>query len=359
MSILDEDSGYAYPQRCAGCLEMTTMDTDPHGLTPESLLYELQQYITNDKADKHTCPVQSNADSLELEMFHMISPSFVIAAVSRKGSAIVQLHLALNSGFGTRKDGIRALKMLEDGMTSGYSSCSVLFCRLSSFLNHDLPPGLPFRKWLTTIIIFQAGIRSEAFRALRDLDPAFANTVSAARSKVYNGSTASFENMKFNAIRLHNGAVVGVPPYLLQNIENSPAVQKEHFKNTLLHLAAGSEDLAISVLEYCIVTLHIDKDVRNADGVTPLLMASRAGRGEKIMALLHLDAEANLSYVGGETPLHWLGLLPDPAPILEEFIRRGANIDAKITRLRLLPNFTDFYRGFYMYGSPLVWAMSL
>ena len=53
------------------------------------------------------------------------------------------------------------------------------------------------------------------------------------------------------------------------------------------------------------------------------------------MALLHLKANVYLTCVSGETPLHWLGLLPDPAPVLEEFIRRGANIDAHITRLRL------------------------
>ena len=91
----------------------------------------------------------------------------------------------------------------------------------------------------------------------------------------------------------------------------------------------------------------------------PLLLACRAARKEEVMALLHLKADVNLNYVGVETPLHWLGLLPDPAPVLEEFIRRGASNDAQVTRLRALPNFSNFYKGFYMYGSPLIWAMTL
>ena len=165
--------------------------------------------------------------------------------------------------------------------------------------------------------------------------------------------------MKFNAIHYENGHVIGVPPHFLQCQHGSPAVQEECFENTLLHLVAGSDTLNVSMLDYCISTLGIDKNVRNTDGATPLLLACRAARKEKIMALLHLKADVNLSYVGGETPLHWLGLLPDPAPVLEEFIRRGANIDAQITQLRALPNFSDFNRGFYMYGSPLVWAMTL
>ena len=358
---MDEETPYAYPQKCAGCLELTILDTDPHTFTPETLLAELQRYISHDTGEKHTCPAMAYASnkSDHYASLHGLHSTSFHTYQARKGLAVYQLYLANCAGFGTEQNADQALKLLEDSMYSGHPGSSVLFCLLSSYLNRVLPLGVPFRKWLTSLILFQSGIPSTPFRALRDLDPSFAETVAAARSMVYNGSTASFENMKFNAIRYENGHVIGVPPHFLQCQRGSPAVQDEYFENTLLHLVAGSDTLNVSMLEYCISTLGIDKDVRNADGATPLLLACRAARKEKIMALLYLKADVNLGYVGGETPLHWLGLLPDPAPVLEEFIRRGANIDAQITQLRALPNFSDFYRGFYMYGSPLIWAMTL
>ena len=360
-SILDDETPYAYPQKCAGCLELTLIDTEPHTLTPETLLEELQRYISNDTGEKHTCPAMSFASNKwdHYASLHGIHGAALKPEHTRKGIAAYQLYLANCAGFGTEQNADQALKVLENGMTSGYPGLSVLFCLLSSYLNRVLPLGVPFRKWLTQLILFQSGIPSEPFRALTDLDPSLAEIVAAARNRVYNGSTASFENMKFNAIRYENGHVIDVSPHFLQCQQGSPAVQEEFFENTLLHLVAGSDTLDISMLEYCISTLGIDKDVRNADGATPLLLACRAARKEKIMALLHLKADVNLSYVGGETPLHWLGLLPDPAPVLEEFIRRDANIDAQITRLRALPNFQNSHRGFYMYGSPLIWAMTL
>ena len=361
MSILDDETPYAYPQKCAGCLELTLIDTEPHTLTPETLLEELQRYISNDTGEKHTCPAMSYASnkSDHYASLHGIHGASLNPDHTRKGIAVYQLYLANCAGFGTEQNPDQALKVLESGMNSGYTGLSALFCLLSSYLNRVLPLGVPFRKWLTQSILFQSGIPSEPFRALRDMDPSLAETVAAARSRVYNGSTASFGNMKFNAIRYENGHVIDVPPHFLQCQQGSPAVQEEYFENTLLHLVAGSDTLDVSMLEYCISTLGIDKDVRNADGATPLLLACRAARKEKILALLHLKANVDLSYVGGETPLHWLGLLPDPAPVWEEFVRRGASIDAQITQLRALPNFQNFHRGFYMYGSPLIWAMTL
>lgn len=361
VSILDEETGFAYPQKCTGCLKLTRIDTEPHTLTPETLLQELQRYLSNDTGDKHSCPGKlyaSNKSDRHMS-FYGISDHLLNSEHARKRAAIYQLYLANCAGFGTEKNLNRALKILEDGMTSGYSGCSVLFCLLSSFLNRRLPSGVPFRKWLTILILCQSGIPSEPFRVLRDLDPSLALLVSAARSKVYNGSTASFENMKFNAICCRNGDILNVSPRFLEAPKGSLVVQEEFFENTLLHLVAGSDNSDTNMLEYCISILGIDKDVRNADGATPLLMACRAGRREKIMALLHLNADVNLNYVGGETPLHWLSLLPNPMPVLKEFLRRGADINAQITQLRALPNFNNFHRGFYMYGSPLVWAMSL
>ena len=360
-SILDEETSFAYPQKCSKCLELTVIDTEPHSLTPEVLLEEVERYLSNDTGERHSCPARlyaSDKSDLNAILFG-VKGSLLDPEQGGKGLAIYQLYLANCVGFGTEKNLNSALKILEDGMTSGYPGFSLPFYLLSSFLNRGLPAKVPFRKWLTIAILFQSGIPSEAFRVLRNLDPPLAQVVSAARSKVYNGSTASFENIKFNAICCWNGDVLNVPPHFLESPTGSPAVQDEFFQNTLLHLVAGSENADISVLAYCINILGIDKDIRNADGLTPLLMACRAGRQEKIMALLHLDAKANLNYTGGETPLHWLGLLPDPAPVLKEFIRRGANIDAQITQLRALPNFISFSRGFYMYGSPLYWAMSL
>ena len=131
------------------------------------------------------------------------------------------------------------------------------------------------------------------------------------------------------------------------------------FENTLLNLTAGSENSNTSVLEYCTSVLKIDKNVRNADGVTPLLMACRAGREEKILALLHLNVDVDLVYAGGETPLHWLGLLPDPTRVLEEFLLRGADINAQVTQERALPSFLGGLKSFYVKGPPLNWAMAM
>ena len=99
--------------------------------------------------------------------------------------------------------------------------------------------------------------------------------------------------------------------------------------------------------------------MRNADGVTPLLMACRVGREEKILALLHLNVDVDLVYAGGETPLHWLGLLPDPTRVLEEFLLRGADINAQVTQERALPSFLGGLKSFYVKGPPLNWAMAM
>ena len=128
------------------------------------------------------------------------------------------------------------------------------------------------------------------------------------------------------------------------------------FENTLLHLAAGAEGTDPSVLEYCITSLQIDIDARNADGLTPLLLACCAGRESKNLALLELGADVNLDYYGGETPLHWLGVLKDPRKVLDQFVLRHANIEAQVTHARIIPNFLG---SSLLQSSPLVWAMAM
>ena len=277
---------------------------DPHRLTHDALIKELQQCS---ESLKHTCltqPSQLSSALIKSAVPRALQNLTSSKAVLRKGEAAYQLFLTTISGFGIKRDIARAFKFLEDAAMSGSHYCCVWLCRHSLFINRDLSPQIPFRKWLAITVLFAAGIPSEAYLALVELDPILARIVAVARSKVYNGSTASFVNTKFNAVCDLYETTSDLSMQFSPMADGSSARQDKSFENTLLHLTAGSENSNTSVLEYCTSVLKIDKNVRNTDGVTPLLMACRAGREEKILALLHLDVDVDLVYAGGETPLH-------------------------------------------------------
>jgi len=275
----------------------------------------------------------------------------------RKWNAMWQLFLSTATGFGTQKDPRRALQMLEDASASGFTAAATYFL-YAAYTKQQINPGLPLRKWLVKMVLFSAGIPSDAFSALKQLDPPLSKMVAMARSKVYNGSTASFENLKFNSLLPRDNIGYEVIPGFISR-DGQHLVQDELFENTLLHLAAGSNSADLSMISYCINILEIDINVRNAGGATPLLLSCRAGREEKILTLLKLGASVHLTYDCGETPLHWLGLLPNPSRVLSEFLKLGANINAQVETSKLLPNFIDGTRRFFMAAGPLVWAMAM
>lgn len=278
-------------------------------------------------------------------------------AIDRKWGGIYQLFLATATGFGTQKDPRRALRILEDASAAGFAVVTNYFL-YAIYTKQSINFHLPLRTWLVKKVLFSAGIPSDSFSALRQLDPQLSKLVSMARHKVYNGSTASFDNLKFNSLHPRgNPRSETMPGFIFKG--GPHFIQDELFENTLLHLAAGSYGADLSMISYCINILGIDIDVRNAGGATPLLLACRAGREEKILALLDLGASVDLTYEAGETPVHWLGLLQDPSRALDEFLKRGADIDAQVQKPKVLPNFIDGTKRFFMAAGPLVWAMAM
>jgi ankyrin repeat protein len=278
-------------------------------------------------------------------------------AQDRKWKAIWQLFLATATGFGTHKDPRRALQILEGACAAGFTAAAIYFL-YATYTKQQISPDLPLRTWLVSMVLFSAGIPSDAFSALRQLDPPLSIIVAMARSKVYNGSTASFENLKFNSLHPQdNPGCEIIPGFIFK--DGPHLIQDELFENTLLHLVAGAHGADLSMIPYCIDILEIEIDIRNGGGATPLLLACRAGREEKILALLKLGASVDLTYESGETPLHWLGLLPDPCRVLDEFLERGADINAQVQKPKMLPNFIDGTRRFFMAAGPLVWAMAM
>ena len=285
----------------------------------------------------------------------------ISSEISRKWKLLWQFFLATSTGFGTAKDASHALKILEQACTFGFTA-SHYYCRYAAYTKQPVNSKLPIRKWLVLMVLFSAGIPSDAFSALRQIDPPLSEIVSIARSKVYNGSTAAFENFRFNSHYSQEHSEFQIKPGFVSDFslnDEGLVVQNEQFHNTLLHLAAGSYGPDLSFILYCVKTLGIDINVRNAAGATPLLLACRAGREEKIIILLKLGANVHVKYDAGETPFHWLGLLPDPSRVLEEFLNRGADINAQVTTAKLLPNFIGGSKLFFVPGGPLIWAMAM
>lgn len=336
---------------------MTKLDQDPQSLTADSLLEELQQHVQNPLVG-HTCQelIGSILTSSDMKISAAIFGAIRSPTQDRKWKAIWQLFLSTATGFGTQKDHRRALQILEDASTSGFTAAAS-YCLYATYTGQQLDASLPLRTWLTTMVLFSAGIPSDAFSALKQLDPLLSELVAIARSKVYNGSTASFENLKFNSLRPQDNPGCEIIPGF--KYEGRHLIQDELFENTLLHLAAGSHTMDSSMISYCIDILDIEIDIRNDGGATPLLLACRAGREEKILTLLKLGASVNLTYPDGETPLHWLGLLPDPSRVLTEFLKRDADINAQVQKAKLLPNFIAGCGNFFLAAGPLVWAMAM
>jgi ankyrin repeat protein len=334
------------------------LDQDPQNLTPDSLLRELQQHVHNPLLG-HTCQKLIGYTTLpsDMKISTAIFGGVREPTQDRRWRALWQLFLTTATGFGTPKDPRLALRILEDASTSGFAAVAK-YVLYATYTKQQVNPHLPLRTWLVTLVLFSAGIPSDSFSALRQLDLPLSKLVAIARSQLYNGSTASFENLKFNSLHPRdNPGCEMVPGFIFK--DGPHLIQDELFENTLLHLAAGSQGADLSMISYCIDVLEIDIDARNACGVTPLLLASRAGREGKILALLKLGADVNLKYECGETPLHWLGLLSDPSRVLDEFINRGADINAQVEKPRLLPNFIDGTSRFFMAAGPLVWAMAM
>ena len=250
LTINEDDNGTQHLHQCLECNSLSKIDMDPHRLTPDGLIKELQQCS---ESLKHTCltqPSQPNSALIKSAVpraLHLTSSK----AVLRKGEAAYQLFLTTISGFGTKRDIARAFKFLEDAAMSGSHYCCVWLCRHSLFINRDLSLQIPFRKWLAITVLFAAGVSSEAYLALAELDPILARTVAVARSKVYNGSTASFVNTKFNAVCDLYETTSDLSMQFSPMVDGSPARQDEFFENTLLHLTAGSENSDTLVLEYC------------------------------------------------------------------------------------------------------------
>ena len=85
------------------------------------------------------------------------------------------------------------------------------------------------------------------------------------------------------------------------------------------------------ILQSLVVDYHIDINLRNAQGETPLLSACRAGQcTPTILCLQRYNADASLVAKNGETPLHWLISFEDGTvePLINDLIAHGAEIDA-------------------------------
>lgn len=356
--ILEEN--FEINAACEACCSPTIIDTDPHLLNSSSLIDAMQKYVTTFGTDSHNCKnMLSDVSPEELTRSEALYGVSMSPTAYRKGQAAYQLFCATILGFGTERNETHAPKILEDAMTSGNSGLCIALCQYAQFKSIEIPQHLPFRKWLSGLVLFSSGIPSEAFRVLSNLDPHLSKIVSKARSELYNGFTASFENRKLIDIRPdEDGSFGDLLNSLHLNVDSAGAYRDGH-GNSLLHLTSGSDGPDVLILEYCITTLKIDKNGRNNDCATALLMACRAAREAKIIALLELGVDVTLSYPGGETPLHWLGLLANPGPVLKLFLDHGANLHAHVFLERALPNFLADYRYFYLQGSPLMWAIAM
>jgi len=99
--------------------------------------------------------------------------------------------------------------------------------------------------------------------------------------------------------------------------------------NTLLHLAAGKENIDVAVVKF-IVSRGIDVNVKRVGyGDTPLYDAAFKGNVEIAKFLVSRGANVNARNNAGETPLHRAALMANTVEVIKFLISKGANANTK------------------------------
>ena len=129
--------------------------------------------------------------------------------------------------------------------------------------------------------------------------------------------------------------------------------------DTVLHLAAmtGCVKPFIALIEQ----YKMDVNLRNAQGETPLLCASRAGQGGVVAWCLDkYHADASIAALNGETALHWVNAFQaaDMPKAIRSMLAQGATVDALTTAdvdHSMYPSGMDIEN--HPQGTPLLWAV--
>ena len=150
--------------------------------------------------------------------------------------------------------------------------------------------------------------------------------------------------------------------WLMEQVKSSPNLPELIINkrgDTVLHFVAACGRL--KPFRSLVVNFHMDINISNPLGETPLLCACRSGHGGIVIYCLQkYNANASMAAKNGETPLHWLISFDDQyiEPLTRDLLAKGASIDAT-TYERVchseLPSTIDV--DFQLPGTALSWAV--
>jgi ankyrin repeat protein len=104
-----------------------------------------------------------------------------------------------------------------------------------------------------------------------------------------------------------------------------PDVENDQFKETALHQACASGDLAAVKL---LIEADANTDVEMESGITPIMLAAEAPKnGKEIVAVLLARGASVAPNKNGGNPLH--SQITDPA-IVDELIKAGADVNGSL-----------------------------
>lgn len=227
-----------------------------------------------------------------------------------------------------------------------YQSDLIQFARI---LGRPVPEGLPVRRWLVQSILL--GDSASSVQSLQKVAPELAKCAQELRWRMFDGITVNIDN-------LYRG---------FEECEE----WKYSAGNSMLHYAATSWKEPVHEIQralgrpkYWFTSLRKpDINIVNEDGCTPLLLACRSGRLKTISALLHFGADVkSAGRSGGDTPLHWLVKHAGCQQLIDQLIKRGADIHKQTNGVRLYQYFSSSLSSSRMsarlVGAPLHWAVA-
>ncbi|KAJ1351275.1 Ankyrin repeat domain-containing protein 44 [Parelaphostrongylus tenuis] len=149
------------------------------------------------------------------------------------------------------------------------------------------------------------------------------------------------ELLAIDATFAHITDIDGYSPlhYAVQNAQNSKTIElllksgcsinaAAHDGTTALHVSASLSESSVP-LEYLIGCPAIDLNVKNADGMTPLHLASEWAKVSRVDSLLRGGSEVDPRSLNNATPLH-CAALGGHELVVKHLIKSGADVNARM-----------------------------
>ena len=118
----------------------------------------------------------------------------------------------------------------------------------------------------------------------------------------------------------------------------------DKYRDSCLHAAIHGQCSTETILEILDHGAHVNINMVNKDGATPLLLACGTAQAEAVKLLLKAKADPNISYADGDASLHAAIAADCNEEIIQEIIDYGAGVNAVNNRGRTALLLGCFYR---------------